>query len=73
MFCPTQLSTERLRRAVGGKPIRTRQGSVSISTSVGFTVRKAGEVTTVEELIDWADRALLKSKSLGRDQVGEIA
>jgi GGDEF domain-containing protein len=54
-------------------PIATRQGNITVSTSVGYAVRKATEDTSVDELIDWADRALLKSKSLGRDQVAEIA
>jgi diguanylate cyclase (GGDEF)-like protein len=66
-------TTERLRRMLVSTPIATRQGNITVSTSVGYAVRKATEDTSVDELIDWADRALLKSKSLGRDQVAEIA
>lgn len=65
-------TAERLRRSVGGTPIPTRQGDITVSTSVGFAVRAGSEETTVEELIGRADAALMKSKSLGRDQVAEV-
>jgi diguanylate cyclase (GGDEF)-like protein len=66
-------TTERLRRTVVGTAIATRQGNITVSTSIGYVVRKADSNTSVEELMDWADQALRKSKALGRDQVAEIA
>ncbi len=65
-------TTERLRCSVGANPIPTRQGDIRVSTSVGYAVRAGGEDISVEELIGRADKALLKSKSLGRDQVVAI-
>lgn len=62
-------TTERVRRTVADKPIPTRQGDITISTSVGCTVTSGSEDLSVEELIGRADRALLESKSCGRDRV----
>jgi diguanylate cyclase (GGDEF)-like protein len=62
-------TTERVRRCVVESPIPTRQGNISVSTSVGYTVISGSEDIAVEELINRADHALLKSKSLGRDRV----
>lgn len=60
---------ERLRRGVTETSIPTRQGSVPVSVSVGFTVRKPGDDSSVEQLIERADRGLLHSKSRGRNRV----
>ena len=65
-------TAERVRRNVVETPIPTRQGDITLSTSVGFVVKSGNDEIDVEELIDRADQALLKSKSRGRDQVVEI-
>lgn len=62
-------TTERVRSGVTQTPIPTRQGYVTVSTSVGYAVHDGSEKTTVDELIDRADQALLQSKSQGRDRV----
>jgi diguanylate cyclase (GGDEF)-like protein len=65
-------TAERVRRNVVETPIPTRQGEITLSTSIGFTVRNGKDEISVDDLIDRADQALMKSKSLGRDQVVEI-
>jgi diguanylate cyclase (GGDEF)-like protein len=65
-------TAERVRRNVVETPIPTRQGEITLSTSVGFTVKSGKDEIEVDELIDRADQALMQSKSLGRDQVVEI-
>jgi len=65
-------TTERIRRQIVETPIPTRQGEITVSISVGFAIRNGTEDESVEALIERADKALLKSKSLGRDRVVEI-
>jgi diguanylate cyclase (GGDEF)-like protein len=65
-------TTERIRRHIVETPIATRQGEITISTSVGFAIRCGTEDETVEDLIERADQALMKSKAQGRDRVVEI-
>ena len=66
-------TTERIRETIVSTPIPTRQGDVSVSTSVGYAVLQPDdEGTSIEELIERADQALLRSKSSGRDKVIEI-
>ena len=66
-------TTERIREQVADTPIPTRNGEVTISTSVGYAVMNGDEGSSVEDLIERADQALLQSKSQGRDQVVEIS
>jgi diguanylate cyclase (GGDEF)-like protein len=66
-------TTERIRRQLVAAPIPTRQGNITISTSVGYAIQNDKDHESVESLIERADQALLKSKSLGRDRVVEIA
>jgi diguanylate cyclase (GGDEF)-like protein len=65
-------TTERIRRRIVEIPIPTRQGDITVSTSVGFAIRNGTENDSVDALIDRADQALLRSKSQGRDRVVEI-
>ena len=65
-------TAERVRQSLVDTPIPTRQGEIRVSTSVGYTVQSGKEEISVDELIDRADKALLKSKSLGRDRVVQI-
>jgi diguanylate cyclase (GGDEF)-like protein len=61
--------TERVRRSITETPIPTRQGDVRMSISAGFTIRLPDEQTTVETLLDRADKGLMASKSAGRNRV----
>jgi len=47
----------------------TRDGSMPVSVSVGFTVRAPNDPTPAETLIERADQALLQSKAAGRNRV----
>jgi diguanylate cyclase (GGDEF)-like protein len=67
-----KFATEILRRVRGAiqtAPIRTRSGPIPITVSVGCAIRKRGEKTTDEELIEAADRALAQSKGRGRNRL----
>lgn len=66
-------TAERVRRSLVECPIPTRQGEVSITTSVGYTVHSGDDDISVEELIARADKALLESKAQGRDRVVAIS
>jgi diguanylate cyclase (GGDEF)-like protein len=61
--------SERVREELTGQPISTRAGSLTMTASVGFTLREPGEKLSASDLIDRADRALLQSKSDGRNRV----
>ena len=60
---------ERIRRTITDTPIPTRDGSMPVSVSVGFTVRPANDPTPAEALIERADQALMQSKAAGRNRV----
>ena len=65
-------TAERVRHSVVETPVPTRQGEIRLSTSIGFAIKPGQDEISVEELIERADRALLRSKSLGRDRVAHI-
>ena len=59
---------ERLRRAIASTPIRTPQGEVRLTVSIGAaTLSEAGEALDV--LIQRADQALYLAKQQGRNRV----
>jgi diguanylate cyclase (GGDEF)-like protein len=60
---------ERIRRAITDSPVPTRDGSMPISVSVGFTVRQPKDKSAAEALIELADQALMQSKAAGRNRV----
>lgn len=64
---------ERLRADVTGTPVRTRQGALPISVSIGGTVREPGETISADELIARADNGLMQSKRSGRNRVAMTA
>lgn len=64
-----QQIAERVRRAITDEPVPTRSGALVTSASLGVTLRAPGEKVTVEDLLDRADRALMRSKADGRNRV----
>jgi diguanylate cyclase (GGDEF)-like protein len=60
---------ERIRQAVTDQPIPTRDGTMSMSVSVGCTVRQPKDASAVEVLLERADQALRDSKAAGRNRV----
>ena len=67
---PTQAlsAIERVRRAVGERPIHVPDGpDVTVTLSGG--IAPLGERELVETAIDHADKAMYRAKGLGRDRV----
>jgi diguanylate cyclase (GGDEF)-like protein len=62
-------SAERIRHAINDTPIQTREGTLTMSLSVGYTVRLPRDGTAIEGLLERADSALMKSKAAGRNRV----
>jgi diguanylate cyclase (GGDEF)-like protein len=60
---------ERIRHMITDTAIPTRDGAVPMSVSVGFTVRQPRDNSTVEALLERADKALMQSKASGRNRV----
>jgi diguanylate cyclase (GGDEF)-like protein len=60
---------ERIRRSVTDAVVPTRDGTMTVSVSVGCTVRQPNDTSPVEELLERADQALLQSKAGGRNRV----
>jgi diguanylate cyclase (GGDEF)-like protein len=60
---------ERIRHAINDTPVPTRDGALSVSVSVGCTVRQPRDTTAVEALLERADEALMESKAAGRNRV----
>ena len=57
---------DRIKRAVTESLIPTRQGAIRMTTSVGISVRKPRETTTLDDLIARADDSLMTAKSRSR-------
>ncbi|ABU56864.1 diguanylate cyclase [Roseiflexus castenholzii DSM 13941] len=60
---------ERLRTAVENTPFATAQGSISLTISIGVAVCHPDDQTTLDAIIDRADRALYLAKRSGRNSV----
>jgi diguanylate cyclase (GGDEF)-like protein len=60
---------ERIRQAITSTLIPTRDGAVSVSVSVGCTVREPRDTAAVDALLERADQALMQSKAAGRNRV----
>jgi diguanylate cyclase (GGDEF)-like protein len=60
---------ERIRRTITDTPVPTRDGAMTLSVSVGYTVRAPHNSSAIESLLELADQALLQSKAAGRNRV----
>lgn len=54
-------------------PVRTRQAVVPMTLSIGIAMRNKGDVVSVEQLLENADKALYASKDRGRNRVSFAA
>ncbi len=64
-----QIIAERLRQRVGSTPIRIAVATLSITISLGVAHFPAEEQLSLENLLDFADRALYQAKESGRNKV----
>ncbi len=58
---------ERIRRSIADVPIRTREGAVPISVSIGYKVIEHADQAELDDMIADADRALMACKREGRN------
>jgi two-component system, cell cycle response regulator len=59
----------RLIQSFDNTTVPTRAGDIQVNVSAGYTVRSPGDSVTAEQMLDLADRALLRSKADGRNRV----
>jgi diguanylate cyclase (GGDEF)-like protein len=59
---------ERIRQTITDSPINTSQGPFTIGVSIGVA-SNSEKITSVEDLINQADMALMKAKKAGKNQV----
>jgi diguanylate cyclase (GGDEF)-like protein len=60
---------QRICSSMRNLPIRTREGTVPASISIGIAMRNRGDPISTAQLIEKADQALYRSKRDGRDRV----
>jgi len=60
---------ERIRTAITDTAIPTRDGSITVSVSVGCTIRQPRDTAAADALLERADQALMQSKAAGRNRV----
>ena len=58
---------EEIRKAIGGSPIRTTQGPIPITMSLGVSVSRPSDTLPLEEILCEVDGALYAAKSAGRN------
>jgi diguanylate cyclase (GGDEF)-like protein len=59
---------ERIRKTISDSPINTPNGPITIGVSIGIATNSE-KISTVEEMINQADIALMKAKKAGKNQV----
>jgi len=67
---------EKLRQSIASLPIRTESGNLNVTVSIGVAVADAATLlpkTTVDDIVELADRGLYKSKKDGRNRVTAMA
>jgi diguanylate cyclase (GGDEF)-like protein len=62
-----QLSSERIRLAIGGAPILAASSEIATTVSIGGSIAMAG-VPSVKDLLSAADTALYRAKNGGRNR-----
>lgn len=63
------LAAERFRRLIKEHDFSSVAQGLKVTLSIGVAVWPQGSVTSIDELVKAADKALYKSKALGRDMV----
>jgi diguanylate cyclase (GGDEF)-like protein len=61
--------SERIRTAITDTAVPTRDGPISVSVSVGCTIRPPRDAAPADALLERADQALMQSKAAGRNRV----
>jgi diguanylate cyclase (GGDEF)-like protein len=61
-------AAERIRQTITDSPINSQQGPITITVSVGIATNSE-KITSVEDLINQADIALMKAKKAGKNHV----
>lgn len=64
-----QIICERIRTAICSTPFATAGTMIDLSVSIGLVAVEAGEMLTMESVIERADVALYKAKNTGRNKV----
>jgi len=62
-------SAERIREQVSKFPFKVENSTLYLTASIGVSVLEKSKSRSFSTLIESADRALYKAKSLGRDRV----
>ena len=60
---------ERVKKSISKDPIRTNIGIISLTFSAGVNTTQGDEDISFVEFIDGADKALYKSKDMGRNRI----
>lgn len=60
---------ERLRNSIGETPVRAQGNQITVTVSLGVALRANDKETSLETLIDRADKALYRAKKAGRNRV----
>lgn len=58
---------EEIRKAIGGSPIRTTQGPIPITMSLGVSASLHSDTRPLEEVLCEVDDAFYAAKSAGRN------
>jgi diguanylate cyclase (GGDEF)-like protein len=61
-------AAERIRKTITDSPVKTPQGTITIGVSIGIASNN-DKISSVEEMINQADIALLKAKKAGKNQI----
>lgn len=60
---------ERIRKAIEDHEFRYEGRTIAVTVSIGICTRRGGDMRSVDELVEIADRALYRAKRAGRNRV----